>query len=91
MATGYFTNLLKAGVDVALLLTVCDYVRSGISNTDPLVEAGTVGALPAVVNALIDALSEFGVDHIEMPATPERIWRAMRRAERSAAALGRRQ
>jgi carbon-monoxide dehydrogenase large subunit len=27
---------------------------------------------------LIDALSEFGVDHIEMPATPERIWRAMR-------------
>jgi len=43
-------------------------------------EAGTVGALPAVANALIDALSEFGVDHIDMPATPERIWRAMQRA-----------
>ncbi len=42
-------------------------------------EAGTVGALPAVANALVDALSEFGVRHIEMPATPERIWRAMRR------------
>jgi carbon-monoxide dehydrogenase large subunit len=42
-------------------------------------EAGTVGAMPAVTNALIDALSEFGVRHIEMPATPERIWRAMRR------------
>ncbi|HZP69613.1 MAG TPA: xanthine dehydrogenase family protein molybdopterin-binding subunit [Pseudolabrys sp.] len=41
-------------------------------------EAGCVGALPAVTNALIDALSEFGVRHIEMPATPERIWRAMR-------------
>jgi carbon-monoxide dehydrogenase large subunit len=40
-------------------------------------EAGCVGALPAVVNALVDALSEFGVQHIEMPATPERIWRAM--------------
>ncbi|MGB8443586.1 MAG: xanthine dehydrogenase family protein molybdopterin-binding subunit [Pseudolabrys sp.] len=40
-------------------------------------EAGCVGALPAVTNALIDALSEFGVKHIEMPATPERIWRAM--------------
>jgi aerobic carbon-monoxide dehydrogenase large subunit len=40
-------------------------------------EAGCVGALPAVVNALVDALSEFGVKHIEMPATPERIWRAM--------------
>ena len=41
-------------------------------------EAGNVGALPAVANALVDALSEFGVRHIEMPATPERIWRAMR-------------
>jgi carbon-monoxide dehydrogenase large subunit len=40
-------------------------------------EAGCVGALPAVTNALVDALSEFGVNHIEMPATPERIWRAM--------------
>ncbi len=42
-------------------------------------EAGCVGALPAVANALVDALSEFGVKHIEMPATPERIWRAMQR------------
>ena len=40
-------------------------------------EAGNVGALPAVANALVDALSEFGVKHIEMPATPERIWQAM--------------
>jgi aerobic carbon-monoxide dehydrogenase large subunit len=40
-------------------------------------EAGCVGALPAVTNAIVDALSEFGVRHIEMPATPERIWRAM--------------
>jgi carbon-monoxide dehydrogenase large subunit len=40
-------------------------------------EAGTVGAMPAVTNALIDALAEFGVREIEMPATPERIWRAM--------------
>jgi carbon-monoxide dehydrogenase large subunit len=40
-------------------------------------EAGCVGALSAVTNAVVDALSEFGVRHIEMPATPERIWRAM--------------
>lgn len=40
-------------------------------------EAGAVGALPAVTNAVIDALSEFGVTHIGMPATPERVWRAM--------------
>ncbi len=42
-------------------------------------EAGCVGALPAVTNALVDALSEFGIKNIEMPATPERIWRAMQR------------
>ena len=40
-------------------------------------EAGCVGALPAVTNAVVDALAEFGVMHIEMPATPERVWRAM--------------
>ena len=43
-------------------------------------EAGCVGALPAVVNAIVDALSEFGVRHIDMPATPERVWRAIRKA-----------
>ena len=42
-------------------------------------EAGCVGAMPAVANALVDALSEFGVRHIEMPATPERVWRAMQK------------
>ncbi len=41
-------------------------------------EAGCVGALPAVANALVDALSGVGVRHIDMPATPERIWRALR-------------
>jgi carbon-monoxide dehydrogenase large subunit len=46
-------------------------------------EAGTVGAMPAVANALVDALSEFGVRHIEMPATPERIWRAIQGEKRA--------
>jgi carbon-monoxide dehydrogenase large subunit len=40
-------------------------------------EAGCVGAMPAVANALVDALAEFGVRHIEMPATRERVWRAI--------------
>jgi carbon-monoxide dehydrogenase large subunit len=40
-------------------------------------EAGCVGAMPAVANAIVDALSPFGVRHIEMPATPEVVWRAM--------------
>jgi carbon-monoxide dehydrogenase large subunit len=43
-------------------------------------EAGCAGALPSVMNALVDALSEYGINHIDMPATPERIWRAIREA-----------
>jgi aerobic carbon-monoxide dehydrogenase large subunit len=41
-------------------------------------EAGCAGALPSVMNALVDALSEFGIRHIDMPATPERVWQAIR-------------
>jgi aerobic carbon-monoxide dehydrogenase large subunit len=44
-------------------------------------EAGTVGALPAVMNAINDALLPLGVRHFDMPATPERLWRAIRAAE----------
>ena len=44
-------------------------------------EAGCVGAMPAVANALVDALSGLGIRHVEMPATPERLWRAMRKAK----------
>jgi carbon-monoxide dehydrogenase large subunit len=40
-------------------------------------EAGCVGAMPAIANAVVNALAEFGVRHIEMPATPEVVWRAM--------------
>jgi carbon-monoxide dehydrogenase large subunit len=45
-------------------------------------EGGTTGALGAVVNAVVDALAEFGVTHIEMPVTPERIWRAIEAAKK---------
>ena len=44
-------------------------------------EGGTTGALGAVVNAVVDALVEFGVSHMEMPVTPERIWRAIQSAK----------
>lgn len=46
-------------------------------------EAGTVGALPAVMNAVIDALAPLGVRHLDMPATPERVWRAIQDARPS--------
>ena len=40
-------------------------------------EAGCVGAMPAVANALVDALSALGIKHVEMPATPEVLWKAI--------------
>jgi carbon-monoxide dehydrogenase large subunit len=43
-------------------------------------EAGTVGALPALVNAVNDALAPLGVRHLDMPMTPERVWRAIQGA-----------
>jgi carbon-monoxide dehydrogenase large subunit len=56
------------------------------SSTNPLGvkgigEAGTIAAPPAVINAVIDALQPLGVTHIDMPATPERVWWAIRRAQ----------
>jgi carbon-monoxide dehydrogenase large subunit len=41
-------------------------------------ESGTIGSIPAVYNAVVDALAHLGVRHLETPATPERIWRAIR-------------
>ena len=43
-------------------------------------EAGAIGSPPALINAIVDALSELGIDHIDMPATPEIVWRAIRGA-----------
>ncbi|MCX8116113.1 MAG: molybdopterin-dependent oxidoreductase, partial [Burkholderiaceae bacterium] len=47
-------------------------------------ELGTVGATPTVINAIVDALRPLGVNDIEMPATPERVWRAIRDAKPAA-------
>ena len=48
-------------------------------------EGGTTPALAAAVNAIVDALAELGVTHIEMPATPERVWCAIRAAQKAKA------
>jgi carbon-monoxide dehydrogenase large subunit len=49
-------------------------------------EGGTTPALAAVINAVVDALREFGVTHMDMPATPERIWRAIENGKAAKAA-----
>jgi carbon-monoxide dehydrogenase large subunit len=44
-------------------------------------EAGCVGAPPAIMNAILDALSPLKVTHLDMPATPRRVWEAMQKAK----------
>ncbi len=46
-------------------------------------EAGTIASTPAVINSIVDALRPFGVNDIQMPATPERVWRAIHGQEKS--------
>jgi aerobic carbon-monoxide dehydrogenase large subunit len=45
-------------------------------------EAGTVGALPAAMNAVLDALAPLGVRDLDMPASPQRVWQAIKNANR---------
>jgi carbon-monoxide dehydrogenase large subunit len=47
-------------------------------------EAGCAGSLSTVVNAVVDALSDYGIKHIDMPLTPERVWRAIQDAKGAA-------
>jgi carbon-monoxide dehydrogenase large subunit len=61
-------------IEVELLEIPCATNPLGVKGAG---EAGAVGSPPAVINAIIDALSGDGVTHIDMPATPERVWRAI--------------
>ncbi len=59
-----------------------------LSPTNPLGvkgvgETGTIASTPAVVNAVMDALSPFGIKHLDMPLTPEKVWRAIQAANMS--------
>jgi aerobic carbon-monoxide dehydrogenase large subunit len=61
-------------IEVELLEVPCASNPLGVKGAG---EAGAVGSPPAVINAIIDALRDDGIMHIDMPATPERVWRAM--------------
>ena len=65
-------------IEVELIEVPCASNPLGVKGAG---EAGAVGSPPAVINAIIDALSADGVTHIDMPATPERVWRAMAMAK----------
>ncbi|PJK29861.1 xanthine dehydrogenase family protein molybdopterin-binding subunit [Minwuia thermotolerans] len=53
-------------------VTACTHNPLGVKGCG---EAGAIGSPPAVINAIVDALKDYGVSHIDMPATPAKIWR----------------
>ena len=55
-------------------VTPCPHNPLGVKGAG---EAGAIGSTPAVVNAVVDALSSFGVTDLRMPLTPERVWQAI--------------
>ena len=61
-------------IEVELIEVPCETNPLGVKGAG---EAGAVGSPPAVINALIDALAGDGVRHIDMPATPEAVWKAL--------------
>ena len=77
---GSFMDYCMPRADDLPMIETADFVEA--CQTNPLGvkgggESGTVGSTAAVVNAIVDALAEYGVKDIEMPATPMKVWQAM--------------
>ena len=87
MLSGSFMDYTMPRADDLPMFETVDYVEA--CKTNPLGvkgggESGTVGATPAVMNAIVDALTELGIDDLEMPATPLKVWQAIRNARKAA-------
>ncbi|HEX9569794.1 MAG TPA: molybdopterin cofactor-binding domain-containing protein, partial [Rhodospirillales bacterium] len=84
MVTGSLTDYALPRADTMPPMTI-EYYEGAPTKKNPLGvkgagEAGCCGAPPAVVNAVLDALKDLGVTHIDMPLTPEKVWRAIKAA-----------
>jgi carbon-monoxide dehydrogenase large subunit len=71
-----------APVSVATHTTLCTHNPLGVKGCG---EVGAIGSPPAVINAVVDALRDYGVRHVEMPATPAKIWNIINAGRRVAA------
>ena len=71
-----------APVSVATHTTLCTHNPLGVKGCG---EVGAIGSPPAVINAVVDALRDYGVTHIEMPATPAKVWSIINSGRRMAA------
>jgi carbon-monoxide dehydrogenase large subunit len=86
--TGSFMDYALPRAEDIPMMAVGDHPVPAKSNplgTKGCGEAGCAGSLSTIVNAVLDALSEFGITHIDMPLTPERVWRAIQDAKTKAA------
>ena len=86
--TGSFMDYAMPRAEDIPTMEVGDHPSPAKSNplgTKGCGEAGCAGSLVCIVNAVIDALSEYGIKHINMPLTPEKIWRAIQEAKAKAA------
>lgn len=85
MITGSFMDYAMPRADAIPSYTLAMHevpTRSNPLGVKGIGEAGPTAAPPALINAIVDALSPYGILHVPMPATPERIWQAIRDAER---------
>jgi carbon-monoxide dehydrogenase large subunit len=84
LVTGSFQDYCLPRADdlpsfkVSTTSTPCTHNPLGVKGCG---EAGAIGSPPAVINAIVNALSEYGITHIEMPATPQTVWRAIHNAK----------
>jgi carbon-monoxide dehydrogenase large subunit len=86
--TGSFMDYALPRAEDVPLMEVGDHPSPAKSNplgTKGCGEAGCAGSLVCLVNAVLDALSEYGIKQIDMPLTPERVWRAIQQAKAKAA------
>jgi carbon-monoxide dehydrogenase large subunit len=82
----YMTYAMPRAADVPhfkieLQATPCPHNPIGAKGCG---ELGSIGAPPAIINAVVNALGHLGVTHMDMPATPEKVWRAIQSAQRPA-------
>ena len=85
--TGSFMDYALPRAEDIPIMEVGDHPVPAKSNplgTKGCGEAGCAGSLSTIVNAVLDALSEYGIAHIDMPLTPEKVWRAIRDAKKVA-------
>ncbi len=88
LVTGSFMDYAMPRAHDAPMIAVANHpvpTKSNPIGAKGCGEAGTSGGLPSIANAVIDALSETGIKHLEMPMTPARIWQAIQEAKRKQA------